>query len=215
MNINARHSKALFTTLALLTTSALSTPAQAARFDLDKAHANVEFRVKHLMVSTVKGRFNSFEGGFDYDSKAKKVKDVSITIDVASIDTNNKDRDDHLRKADFFEVEKNPKMTFVAKEFSANPKKSVSVKGDLTIKGITKPVTLTGTFLGETLNPFNGQPKVGFELKGKINRKDWGLTWNKALEAGGVAVGEDVEISIDAEADAAAPAKAEAPKAAK
>lgn len=201
--------KAIQLAAAIALTLSTAQVASAAKYELDKTHANVEFKVKHLMVSTVKGRFNTFEGSFDYDSKAKKVKDINVSVDVASIDTNNKDRDDHLKGADFFEVTKNPKMTFVAKEFTATPKKTFTVKGDLTMKGVTKPVTLTGTFLGETINPFNKAPKVGFELKGKINRKDWGLTWNKVLEAGGVAVSDEVEISIDAEADAV---KTEAPK---
>ncbi len=181
------------------------------KFELDKAHANIEFRVKHLMVSTVKGRFNTFDGTFMYDEKGKKVKDVVINIDVASIDTNNKDRDDHLRKPDFFNVGEFPKMTFTAKEFSATPNKSFKVTGELTMHGKTNPVTLEGKFLGKTLNPFTKQPKVGFELTGKLSRKQWGLTYGSLIEAGSVAISDEVILAIDAEADQAK--TADAPKA--
>lgn len=198
-------------TAAIMISSTLVSTASATKYELDKAHSNIEFRVKHLMVSNVKGRFNSAEGSFDFDEKAKKVKDIDVAVDAASIDTNNKDRDDHLRGADFFEVAKNPKLVFKSKGFDATPGKSFKVTGDLTMKGKTKPVTLDGTFTGATKG-MNGQPKVGFELKGKLNRKDWGLTWNKALEAGGVAVSDEVDITIDAEADVPKTASAEPAK---
>jgi polyisoprenoid-binding protein YceI len=196
----------------LVSTSAFADKHGPAKFELDKAHTNVGFSVKHLMVSTVKGRFNTFEGGFMFDEKGKKVTDVVVSIDTASVDTNNKDRDDHLRNPDFFDATKpgHEKMTFKAKEFSATPGKALTVKGDLTIKGQTKPVTLTGKFLGVTKNPFTSMPKVAFELTAKINRKDWGLNWNKALDGGGVVVSDEVQITIEAQADQAKPA--EAPK---
>ena len=194
----------------LISTSALADKHGPAKYELDKAHSNIEFRVKHLMVANVKGHFNTFEGAFNFDEKAKKVTDVVVSIDTASVDTNNKDRDDHLRNADFFDVTKPgmDKMTFKAKEFAATPGKAITVKGDLTIKGQTKPVTLTGKFHGVTKNPFTSMPKVAFELSGKINRKDWGLNWNKALDGGGVVVSDEVQITIEAEADQAKPADA-------
>lgn len=194
----------------LISVSAYADKHGPVKFELDKAHANIEFRVKHLMVSTVKGRFNSFDGTFMYDEKAKKVTDVAINIDVASIDTNNKDRDDHLRKPDFFDVAQFPKMTFTAKEFTATPGKAFKVKGDLTMHGKTNPVTLEGKFLGKTMNPFTKQPKVGFEMTGKLSRKQWGLTYGSLVEAGNVAISDEVILAIDAEADQAK--EAEAPK---
>lgn len=187
----------------LIAASAHADKHSPVKFELDKAHANIEFRVKHLMVSTVKGRFNAFDGAFMYDEKGKKVTDVAINIDVASIDTNNKDRDDHLRKPDFFDVAKFPKMTFTAKEFSASPGKAFKVKGDLTMHGQTHPVTLDGKFTGKTMNPFTKQPKVGFELSGKISRKQWGLTYGSLVEAGNVAISDEVILAIDAQADQA------------
>jgi polyisoprenoid-binding protein YceI len=195
----------------LIAASAQANKHAPAKFELDTAHANVEFRVKHLMVSTVKGRFNKFDGAFMYDEKGKKVTDVAINIDVASIDTNNKDRDDHLRKPDFFNVSEFPKMTFTAKEFTAVPGKAFKVKGDLTMHGKTNPVTLDGKFIGKAMNPFTKQPKVGFELTGKLSRKMWGLTYGSLMEAGSIAISDEVILAIDAEADQAK--AADAPKA--
>lgn len=200
--MNVQWTKSVFTLAAALF---LSAPALASvKYNLDQTHLNVGFKIQHLVVSSVKGRFNKAEGTFTFDEKAGKVKSLDVTIDTASVDTNNKDRDDHLRNADFFDVTKpaNKSIKFVAKEFAAKPGQEVTVNGDLTIKGVKKPVTLKGKFIGKTKNPFNQKDKVGFELAGKINRKDFGLTWNKVLEAGGVAVGEEVEILIDGEADA-------------
>jgi polyisoprenoid-binding protein YceI len=167
----------------LIAASAHADKHPPAKFEIDTSHAHIEFRVKHLMVSTVKGSFNKF--------------------DVASIDTNNKDRDDHLRKPDFFNVAEFPKMTFTAKEFTAIPGKAFKVKGDLMMHGQTHPVTLDGKFIGKTMNPFTKQPKVGFELTGKLSRKMWGLTYGSLMEAGSIAISDEVILAIDAEADQA------------
>lgn len=200
--MNAWLSKSVFSVAVSLL---LATPALASvKYNLDQTHLNVGFKIQHLVVSSVKGRFNKAEGTFTFDEKAGKVKSLDVTIDTASVDTNNKDRDDHLRNPDFFDVTKpaNKSIKFVAKEFTAKPGQEITVAGDLTIKGIKKPVTLKGKFIGKTKNPFTQKDKVGFELSGKINRKDFGLTWNKALETGGLVVGEEVELLIDGEADA-------------
>jgi polyisoprenoid-binding protein YceI len=189
---------------ALAAATLMSAPAFASvKYNLDQTHLNVGFKIQHLVVSSVKGRFNKAEGSFTFDEKAGKVKSLDVTIDTGSVDTNNKDRDDHLRNPDFFDVTKpaNKTIKFVAKEFVAKPGQEISVTGDLTIKGIKKPVTLKGKFIGKTKNPYTQKDKVGFELAGKINRKEFGLTWNKALETGGLVVGEDVELLIDGEAD--------------
>lgn len=183
-----------------------ATSAQAAKYELDSAHTNVEFQVTHLKFAKVKGRFNKFSGDFDFDEKAKKVKDITVSIDAASIDTNNADRDKHLRDPDFFDVatKGNEKLTFKATEFKAEAGKDFTVKGDLTMRGQTRPVTLKGKFLGATVNPFTSQPKVAFELNGEINRKHWGLVWNKPLaKAGDFALSDQVQLMITAEADMA------------
>lgn len=176
--------------------------AEAAKFNLDKTHANIEFRVKHLMVSTVKGRFDKFDGSFDFDPKSGEVSNIQINIKPESINTNNEDRDKHLRDEDFFHVTQHKEMLFVGEKFKVQKDKPFTVKGKLTMRGVTKPITLTGKYNGLTQNPFTKKDKIGFELSGKINRKDWGLKWNKTIEAGGVVVSEEVELVIDAEADA-------------
>ena len=172
-------------------------PASAAEYVLDTAHTNVGFEVRH-MLTKVHGRFNKFEGSFTYDPKDLKSAAGKIVVDTASIDTNVEKRDKHLRSADFFEVEKYPTMTFVIK--SAQMKGTqIELTGDLTIRGITKPVVLTAEYNGEATDPW-GNKSIGFSATGKINRKDYGLLWNKTTETGGFLVGDDVTLVIDVEA---------------
>ncbi len=186
--------------VSLLLTSGI---AQAAPYALDTAHMETGFSVKHLMISNVKGRFDKVSGTLDYDSAKKQIKDINVTIEAASINTNEPDRDKHLRGADFFDVEKFPKVTFKSDKVTFDGKKGKAV-GDLTIKDKTKKVTLDFTNGGEA--DFMGTKKVAFSATTKIDRKDFGLSWNKNLDKGGVAVGNEITITIDGETNAVAPA---------
>lgn len=176
------------------------------QWTLDSDHAEVEFAVKHLMISTVKGRFKQFSGT-GRTAADGTLEAVSMAIDAASIDTNAKQRDEHLRSPDFFAAAAHPTLTFT----STNVKQrgsDVTITGDLTIRGVTKPVTLTGDYTAPTTDPW-GKPRAALAVSGKINRRDWGLAWNQALETGGVVVGEEVKLRIEVEAVAAAADAAE------
>lgn len=164
-----------------------------ASYKIDKSHSEVLFQVRHL-VTKVRGRFDDFEGTLEFDEGNPGASSVSVTIQAASIDTNEKDRDTHLRSADFFDVEKFPTLTFASKSISGAGE-SYSVVGDLTIHGVTKEVTLPSTFLGNAKDPW-GNARVGFESELAVNRKEFGLNWNAALEAGGFLVGDDIKISL-------------------
>jgi len=168
--------------------------AQAAEYMVDKAHSHVEFKVKHMMISNVTGEFKDFSAVIDFDDKAKKLTKLEGTVIVDSIDTGIEKRDNHLRSDDFFAAAKYPKMTFVMTGLSDD-----SVTGNLTIRGITKKVTFDLDFGGVATDPW-GNERMGFELSGKLNRKDYGLMWNKALETGGVLVGDTVKMTIAIEA---------------
>ncbi len=168
--------------------------AGASTYTIDAAHSSVGFQIKHLAISKVNGSFTEFSGTFEFEEGKPESWSVEANIQLASVDTGNQDRDDHLRNSDFFNVEKFPVMTF----------KSTGMKGDrlmgnLTLHGITKAVALDVEFNGAVTDPW-GNDKVGFSATGKINRKDWGLTFNKALDTGGLMIGEDVKISIEIEA---------------
>jgi len=167
------------------------------RWNLDTTHAEVGFAVKHLMISTVKGRFKTFTGTGETKPDGA-LKSVEMSIDVASIDTNVQQRDDHLRSADFFDAASHPKLEFVSKNV-AQTGSDVTITGDLTIRGATHPVTLTGEYTAPSKDPWGNQ-RAALVVSGKLNRKDWGLGWNQILEAGGVAVGEEVKLHIEAEA---------------
>lgn len=187
----------------------LSQSAWSATYELDKTHTEVGFGIKHMMISNVKGRFNKFSGGFEFDEAKKELKNVKVEIETASIDTNEPDRDKHLRNADFFNVEKNPTITFVGEKAEFKGSKPAKITGQLTMNGQTKPVTLDIDYRGTVVDPW-GKTRLGFGLTGKLNRKDWGLSWNKALDKGGLALGEEVTLNIESEAlvvGAAAPAK--------
>lgn len=175
----------------------LASMAFAAPYNVDVAHTAVGFKIKHMMVSSTNGKFKSFSGTFEYDEKTKTVSNVKGKILVDSIDTDNADRDKHLKAPDFFDAAKYTDITFVSKSIKGN-----KITGDLTIKGITKTVTLSYEFGGATVNPW-GQKVAGFSINGTIDRRDFGLTWNKALEMGGVAVSNEVKISVDVEGAAA------------
>lgn len=166
------------------------------KWTIDPTHSEILFKVKHLMITNVKGEFRSFDAnitsvGNDFD-KAK----VNVTIDAASIFTNNTDRDAHLQSADFFDVGNHKELSFEGTSLKKLDDENYELKGVLTIKGSSKEVVLDVEFGGLMKDPY-GNEKAGFSVSGKINRKDWGLNWNAALEAGGVMVSDEVRISAE------------------
>lgn len=162
----------------------------AGTYNVDPVHTSTDFSVKHMMISTVKGNFTEFNGSFEYDEATKTLKALNGTIQAASIDTGIKDRDTHLRSADLFDVAKYPTITFALDKIEGD-----KAYGKLTIKGVTKPVVLAYDNGGVAKDPWGNQ-RVGLSLSGKINRNDFGISWNKALETGGVLVGDDVKIDV-------------------
>ncbi len=174
--------------------------SQAENYKLDTAHTEVGFSVKHLLISNVKGRFQKFSGTFEYDKAAKSLKNLKIDIDPASISTNEPDRDEHLRSDEFFDVKKYKKITFTGDtaEFSEDGK-TIKVPGKLKMKDKELPVTLNVTLNGEA--EIEGTKKIAFTASTEINRKAWGINWNKALDKGGLAVSEEVKILIEGEAN--------------
>ena len=163
---------------------------------IDTAHTTVSFSARHMGLAKVRGVFTGFDGSIEGDPKDIGSAKARFEVDLASVDTGNADRDAHLRSADFFDVEKNPKMTFVSTSIEPNGKGEFKVIGDLTIKGITKPVELVYEHGGEGVDPY-GNRKVGGTLTGTILRSDWDLTWNVALETGGWLVSDKVQLEID------------------
>lgn len=161
---------------------------------IDPTHSEVTFKVKHLMISTVTGRFKVFEGKTQTESdEFQYVQNIEFKADVKSIDTNNDQRDEHLRSEDFFAAEKHPEMVFQAKNFNIDNDK---LQGELTIRDITKPVTLDVEFGGVVVDPY-GQTKAGLTVSGKISRKEFGLTWDAVTEAGSVVVSDQVRLNAE------------------
>lgn len=171
----------------------------AGSYKLDESHTQIGFKIKHLVISTVSGRFNKFAGNFDFDSKKGEIKGLNVEIEASSIDTNEPDRDKHLKSPDFFDVDKFPKLIFVSKKTVTKENKPTKIEGDLTIHGIKKPVTLEVDYKGSTTDPW-GNERIAFEASTQINRKDYGLKWNKNLDKGGVMIADDVKILIEGEA---------------
>lgn len=167
-------------------------------WQIDPAHSTVEFSVRHMMFATVKGRFQSFTAALTTDDANPKAAKVEVAIDAASVNTHQDQRDAHLRSADFFEVEQHPKLTYVSRRIEGDPASDFTIVGDLTIRGVTREVPLKATFTGEGKDPWGGTRR-GFTAAGTINRSEFGLTWNQALEAGGILVSEEVKIAIDAQ----------------
>ena len=177
----------------------MSTAAPAlTTFAVDAAHTEVGFAVKHLMISTVRGRFADVQGEVSYDPSNLSTGSASITINVNSIDTKEAQRDAHLRSADFFEVDKFPTITFTSRKVQHVSGDTFQIVGDLTIKGVTREVVLNAENHGLQKDPWGGE-RAGFSATTAINREDFGLIWNAALEAGGVLVGRDVKITLDLE----------------
>lgn len=165
--------------------------AAKTKWVLDPAHSELTFKVKHMMIANVKGEFINFSVEVDGDDILKST--LSVSVDASSINTNNTDRDNHLKSADFFDVENHKELSFKSNSFKQKDDDEYELKGLLTIKGISKEVALDVEFGGINKDPW-GNEKAGFSVEGKINRKDWGLNWNAALETGGVLVSEDVKI---------------------
>lgn len=177
------------------TAAALPEPG---RYEIDPAHSSIEFVVRHLVAAKVRGRFGDFAGVIDI-AEQPEASSVEVTIQTASIDTRAEDRDGHLRSADFFDVEQHPTATFRSTGVSARPDGGFDLDGELTIAGTTRAVRLDLTYAGTVSDPW-GNTRIVFSAETEIDREDFGLTWNQALESGGVLVGRTVKIEIEAEA---------------
>lgn len=167
---------------------------QKTKWVLDPSHSEILFKVKHLMITNVKGEFKKISA--EIEGEDYKNAPIKVSIDTSSVSTNEDNRDNHLRSADFFDVEKYKEITFVKTSFKSSEGNTYELKGNLTIKGITKEVKLSVEYGGVNKDPW-GNEKAGFSVEGKLNRSDWGLTWNAPLETGGVLVSDEVRISAD------------------
>lgn len=172
------------------------------KWQFDTVHSSVGFWVRHLMISKVRGHFSKWSGTVDFDEANPSASRVEVQIDAASIDTKEPQRDGHLRSPDFFDVEKYPHISFTSTAVDRAGDGHFHVKGDLTLHGVTHPVTLDVEYAGRAAHPQGGE-RVGFSAHTSINRKDYGLVWNMVLEAGGVALSDKVEIELDVQASKA------------
>lgn len=191
-------SKSIFTSsLALLGAFAFLPTANATHYTVDQSHSHVGFKVRHL-VSKTAGEFRDFEGEFTFDPAHASASTVKLTAKSGSINTNNEKRDQHLKSGDFFDVEKFPTLTFESKKVTSTGKDKYNVEGNLTIHGVTKPATFAVEYTGAAKDPW-GNNRVGFNATTKVNRKDFGIVWNKTLDTGGLMIGEDVEVALEVE----------------
>jgi len=182
-----------------MTTTSTVTPELTGNYTIDVAHTRIGFSARHAMVTKVRGAFNQFEG-FAYLDAADPTKSTAkVTIAAKSIDTRNEQRDAHLRSNDFLDLDKYPEITFTSTSVTPNGNDVYTVTGDLTIRGVTKPVSIDFEFTGAAVDPF-GNHRVGFEGSTVINRKDWGVSYNAALEAGGLLVSENVTLEFEVSA---------------
>ena len=171
---------------------------QAGTYSLDKGHSTIEFVGRHLMITKVRGRFTEFDGQIAIGDEPAD-SSVEVTIDVASVESSDEKRDGHLRSPDFLDVENYPTITFRSTKVDMGRDGRVEVTGDLTVKGVTRPVTLDVEFDGAQADPWGGQ-RLGFSAHTEIDRENWGLTWNVALETGGVLVGKKIRLELNVEA---------------
>ena len=167
-----------------------------ATYKIDASHSEISFKVKHLMITNVTGNFNKFDATLTSEKDDFSDASVSFEADANSISTNNEQRDAHLKSDEFFAAEKFPKLTFTSTSVTKTSGDALTVTGDITIRDVTQPVTLTGEYGGTVTDPW-GQTKAGFELNGKINRKEFGLTWNAVTEAGGIVVSDEVKLHLN------------------
>ena len=164
-------------------------------YKIDPAHSEIAFKVKHMMIATVSGNFTQFDATLQTEAPDFNNATISFEADVNSINTNNEQRDGHLKSEDFFAAEKFPKLTFVSKSFTKEDEEEYKLVGDLTIRGVTKTVELAVEYGGTMTDPY-GQIKAGFDISSKINRKEFGLSWGVVTEAGGVVVSDDVKLHL-------------------
>jgi polyisoprenoid-binding protein YceI len=169
-----------------------------ATYKIDPAHSDVMFKVKHLMISTITGVFKKFDATLGINEEDFSQAKVTFEADIDSVDTKNEQRDAHLKGEDFFSADKFPKMTFTSVKIEGNGDNEYTVTGDLTIRDVTKPIELKVEYNGSTKDP-RGQERMGFEISGKINRKDFGLKWSAVTEAGGLVVADDVKLAMNVE----------------
>ncbi len=167
-----------------------------ANYKIDLSHSDINFKVKHLMISTVTGKFRKFDASMEATADDLSDATISFEAETATVNTGSEQRDNHLKSEEFFASEKYPKMSFVSLSFIKVSTDEYVIAGNLTIKDVTKPIKLKVDFNGEIID-FYGQHKLGFELNGKINRKDFGLTWSAVTEAGGIVLGDDVKLNLN------------------
>lgn len=189
--------KSLFLVAVMAALICVPTMAASAKYTIDQGHSDVTFKIRHI-VTKMSGKFADFDGAIEFDPQNPTKSTVSFTVQAASIDTGDEDRDKHLRNEDFFDVEKHPTLTFVSKSVKKKSGNVLEVTGDFTMLGVTKEITIPVEFAGPIKGPWH--VVAGFETEFEINRKDFGMTWNKALDQGGVVIGEEVEIRIAIEA---------------
>ncbi len=176
----------------------METQTTVKTYNIDPAHSSVEFIARHMMITKVRGRFAKFEGVIRVPEGSDIPTEIDVTIDASSIDTQEEQRDAHLRSPDFFDIDNHPHLTFKSKRIQSGSG-SFDVIGDLTLHGVTREVILEAEFDGRGADPWGGN-RVGYSASTKINRKDFGLNWNAALEAGGVLVSDDIKIELNVEA---------------
>ena len=194
MGLSSRSATATPTTASVAPVSSLD-----GDYTIDAAHSRVGFSARHAMVTTVRGQFNEFEGTAHFDAANPAASSAQLVIQAGSIDTHQADRDGHLRSADFFDAETYPEIRFRSTSARLVDADTWELTGDLTIKDVTKPVTISFEHTGAATDPFGNQ-RIGFEGSVTVNRKDWDLTWNAALETGGVLVSEKVKLEFDVSA---------------
>ncbi len=183
----------------MTTATATQTEELTGTYTIDPSHSRVGFVARHAMVTRVRGGFNDFAGTFTIDADQPSNSTAELTIEATSIDTRNADRDAHLKSNDFFAMEQYPQLHFVSTAVEQVTETDYRVTGDLTLRGVTKPVTIELEYAGAAVDPW-GNTRVGFEGSTKVNRKDWGVNWNAALEAGGVLVSEQVALEFEVSA---------------
>jgi polyisoprenoid-binding protein YceI len=185
--------------IAIIVAIAFAVPSlSAATWEIDKAHSNVGFTVKHMVISNVNGKFDDFSGTINFDGKDFASASVEVAIKTASINTGVAQRDGHLRTSDFFAADSLPQITFKSKKVVPGKDGAFQIVGDLTMRGVTKEVTLNAVFNG-TVKGTMGDTRAGFSATTTINRQDWGVSWSKTLDSGGLVVSNDVNIMLDIE----------------
>lgn len=186
--------------IAIIVAVAIAVPSlSAATWEVDKVHSSVGFTVKHMVISKVSGRFDDFSGTINFDGKDFAAATVAVSISPSSINTGNIDRDKHLKAPDFFAADSLPQMGFKSKKVIAGKDGAFQIVGDLTMRGVTKEVILDAVFNG-TVKGMQGEIRSGFSATTTINRQDWGISFNKTLDAGGLVVGNDVNVTLEIEA---------------